>query len=136
MRDASPASPIKSLNPFNVEVGDRLRMRRLALGLSQRELGEALDISFQQVQKYEKGLNRISASRLQQIADFFGVTPGYFFEDACPGTATAAIPLGPNGEAKIADFMCEGLQLSRAFAAVRDAKVRKRILDLIVSLGA
>jgi hypothetical protein len=80
-------------------------------------------------------MNRISAGRLQQIADFLDVTPGYFFEDACPGTGAAAIPLGPNAEAKIVDFMSEDLQLSRAFAAVRDAKVRKRILDLIMSLA-
>ena len=112
-------------------------MRRLILGMSQTAVGEALNVSPQQVQKYENGTNRISASRLHQIADFLGVTPGYFFEDACPGTAAAAIPFGPpNGEAKIADIMSEGLQLSRAFAAVRDAKVRKRILDLIVSLAS
>ena len=72
---------------------------------------------------------------MHQLANLLGVTPGYFFEDAYPRTAAAAIPLGPNGEAKIADFMSEGLELSRAFAAVRDAKVRKRILDLIVSLA-
>jgi transcriptional regulator with XRE-family HTH domain len=127
---------MKTLSPIDAQVGARVRMRRLNLGMSRTAVGEALHVSLQQVQKYENGTNRISASRLQQIADFFGVTPGYFFEDACPGTAAAASPLGPNGEAKIADFMSEGLQLSRAFAAVRDAKVRKRILDLIVSLGA
>ena len=75
-------------------------MRRLILGMSQTTVGEALDVSFQQVQKYENGTNRISAGRLQQIADFLGVTPGYFFEDARPGMAAAAIPLGPNDEAK------------------------------------
>jgi transcriptional regulator with XRE-family HTH domain len=128
---------MKTLSPIDAQVGARVRMRRLTLEMSRTKVGEALDISYQQVQKYENGTNRISASRLQQIADFFGVTPGYFFEDACPGTAAAAIPLRPNGEAKIADdFMSECLQLGRAFAAVRDAKVRKRILDLIVSLGA
>jgi len=126
---------MKTPNPIDAKVGARVRMRRLILGISLTKVGEALDVSFQQVRKYENGTNRISASRLQQIADLLGVTPGYFFEDVCPGTAAAAIPLWPNGEAKIADFMCEGLQLSRAFAAVRDAKVRKRILDLIVSLA-
>ena len=126
---------MKTPSPIDAQIGARVRMRRLTLGMSRTAVGEALHVSFQQVQKYENGTNRISASRLQQIADFFGVTPGYFFEDACPGTAAAAIPLGSNGEAKIADFMSEGLQLSRAFAAVRDARVRKRILDLIVSLA-
>ena len=128
--------PMKTPNPIDAKVGARLQMRRLTLEMSLREVSEALGISWQQVQKYENGMNRISASRLQQLANLLGVTPGYFFADACPGTAAAAIPLGPNGEAKIADFMSEGLQLSRAFAAVRDAKVRKRILDLIVALGA
>jgi transcriptional regulator with XRE-family HTH domain len=126
---------MKTPNPIDAKVGGRLRMRRLTLEMSLTKVGEALDVSFQQVRRYEDGTNRISASRLQQIADHLGVTPGYFFEDACPGTAAAAIPLGPNGEAKIAGLMSEGLQLSRAFAAVRDAKVRKRILDLIVSLA-
>jgi transcriptional regulator with XRE-family HTH domain len=126
---------MKTPSPIDAKVGARLRMRRLTLEMSRTKVGEALDISYQQVQKYENGTNRISAGRLQQLADFLGVTPGYFFEDACPGTAAAAIPLGPNGEAKIADFTSEGLQLTRAFAAVRDAKVRKIILDLIVSLA-
>ena len=126
---------MKTLSPIDAQVGARVRMRRLTLEMSATKLGEALDISYQQVQKYENGTNRISASRLQQLANLLGVTPGYFFADACPGTAAVAIPLGPNGEAKIADFMSEGLQLSRAFAAVRDAKVRKRILYLIVSLA-
>jgi transcriptional regulator with XRE-family HTH domain len=126
---------MKTLNPIDAQVGARVRMRRLISGMSQTAVGEALNVSSQQVQKYENGTNRISASRLQQLANLLGVTPGYFFAGACPGTAAAAIPLRPNGEAKIADFMSEGLELSRAFAAVRDAKVRKRILDLIVALA-
>ena len=116
---------MKMLSPIDAKVGARVRMRRRILGISQTKVGEALGVSFPQVRK-ENGTNRISASRLQQIADFFGVTPAYFFEDACPGPAAAAIPLGPNGEAKVADFTSEGLQLSRAFTAMRDAKVRKK----------
>jgi transcriptional regulator with XRE-family HTH domain len=127
---------MKTLSPIDAQVGARVRMRRLTLEMSTTKVGEALDISYQQVQKYENGSNRISASRLQQLANLLGVTPGYFFADACPGRAAAAIPLGSNGEAKIADSRSEGLQLSRAFAAVRDAKVRKRILELIVSLAS
>ena len=80
-------------------------MRRLILGMSQTAVGEALHVSYQQVQNYETGTNRISVSRLQQLANLLGVTPGYFFEDTRPGTAAAAIPLWPNGEAKIADFI-------------------------------
>jgi transcriptional regulator with XRE-family HTH domain len=115
---------MKTLSPIDAQVGARLRMRRRILGMSQAAVGEALRVSFQQVQKYENGSNRISASRLQQIADFLDVTPGYFFED--------------KRQSQVADlpFTSEGLQLSRAFAAVRDAEVRKRILDLIVSLAS
>ena len=126
---------MKTLSPIDAQVGARVRMRRLTLEMSRTKVGEALDISYQQVQKYENGTNRISASRLQQLANLLGVRPGDFFADACPGTTAAAIPLGSNGEAKIADSVSQGLQLSRAFAAVRDAKVRKRIFDLIVSLA-
>ena len=127
---------MKTPDPIDAKIGARVQMRRLTLEMSQTKVGEALDISYQQVQKYENGTNRISASSLQQLANLLDVTPGYFFADACPGTAAAAIPLGPNGQAKIADFMMsEGRQLCRAFAAVRDTEVRKRILDLIVSLA-
>jgi transcriptional regulator with XRE-family HTH domain len=123
-------------DPIDAKVGARLQIRRLTLEMSQTKVGEALDISYQQVQKYENGTNRISASSLQQLANLLDVTPGYFFADACPGTAAAAIPLGPNGQAKVADFtMSEGRQLSRAFAALRDTEVRKIIFDLIVSLA-
>ena len=126
---------MKTPTPIDAEVGARVRMRRLTLEISRTKVGEALDISYQQVQKYENGTNRISAGRLQQIADFLGVTPGYFFEDVSPTTAASAIPLGPNDKANSPTFMSEGLQLSRAFAALRDAEVRKIIFDLIVSLA-
>ena len=117
---------MKTPDPIDAKVGARVQMRRLTLEMSQTKVGEALDISYQQVQKYENGTNRISASSLQQLANLLDVTPGYFLADACPGTAAAAIPLGPNGQAKIADFMMsEGRQLSRAFAAVRDTEVRR-----------
>ena len=118
MRDAS--SPIKSLNPFNVEFGVRLRRRRLALRLSLREAGEALDISHQQVQKYESGVDELSAARLHQLAQVLGVEVTYFLDDV-------------SDEPPSRD---ECLQLFRAFIAVRNANVRKIIIDLVVSLAA
>jgi transcriptional regulator with XRE-family HTH domain len=112
-------------------------MRRLVMGMSQSEVGGAVDLSFQQIQKYEKGFNRISASRLQQLANLFKVTPAYFFEGAAGmGRSRNSAQDIPQGQCADAPFTSEALHLSRAFAAVRDAKVRKKILDLILSLAA
>jgi transcriptional regulator with XRE-family HTH domain len=117
----SPASPMRSSNPFAAEVGDRLQRRRLALRLSLREVGEALGISWQQVQKYESGLSEISAGRLYQLVQVLGVVGvAYFLDDA-------------RGEPPSRD---ECLQLFRAFIAVRNPNVRKIIIDLVVSLAA
>jgi transcriptional regulator with XRE-family HTH domain len=128
---------MKTPNPIDAKVGARLRMRRLISDMSQTKVGQALDISFQQIQKYEKGTNRISASRLQQLADLLDVTPAYFFEDASPVMGRSCDSAQDKRQSQVADplFTSEGLQLSRAFAAVHDAEVRKRILDLIVSLA-
>jgi transcriptional regulator with XRE-family HTH domain len=108
------------------------------MGMSQSKVGGAVDLSFQQVQKYENGTNRISASRLQQFADLFDVTPAYFFGDASAGMGRSRDSAQDKPLSQFADtpfITSEGLQLSRAFTAVRDAKVRKIILDLIVSLA-
>jgi transcriptional regulator with XRE-family HTH domain len=90
---------IKTANAIDVHVGGRLRMRRMMLGMSQKKLGEALGITFQQVQKYEKGINRMSASRLQQAADALGVAVPFFFERAEGG------PYKPAGNALLATYM-------------------------------
>jgi transcriptional regulator with XRE-family HTH domain len=129
---------IKAPNPIDKHVGARVRMRRLILGMSQGKLGEALDVTFQQVQKYEKGANRIGASRLQQLARVLDVPPAYFFEDAPSGEPRPPGFAEDEGHNHFVDFLStsEGLQLNRAFAAIRDAKVRKKILDLVVSLAA
>jgi transcriptional regulator with XRE-family HTH domain len=128
---------MKTPTPIDAKVGARLRMRRLILEMSLTKVGEALDISLQQIQKYEKGTNRISASRLQQLANLLDVTVAYFFEDVSPITGRICDSARAKRRSQVADplITSEGLQLSRAFAAVRDAKVRKRILDLIVSLA-
>jgi transcriptional regulator with XRE-family HTH domain len=127
----------KTPNPIDKHVGARLKMRRVIVGLSQSKLGEALGITFQQIQKYEKGSNRIGASRLQELARVLNVQPAFFFEGAPPGLAGAGGFAEPNSSAKIADFLstAEGLQLNRSFALIRDPKVRKRILDLVSSLA-
>src|SRR4051812_41670726 len=109
----------KGPNPIDVHVGSRLRMRRLMLNLSQEKLGKALGLTFQQVQKYEKGVNRMGSSRLQQAADILGVTVPFFFEGATGGTFTP----DASSPAYIDDFVTssDGLRLAKAFMRVRPA---------------
>jgi len=120
-------------------------MRRVLLGMSQEKLGEALGLTFQQVQKYEKGTNRIGASRLQQISRTLDVPPAFFFEGApafeavVPGEErqrVAGVREDANS-AYISDFLstAEGLHLNMAFTRIQDPKVRKRIVDLVASLA-
>ena len=129
---------IKIPNPIDKHVGGRVRMRRMLLGMSQEKLGDALGLTFQQVQKYEKGTNRIGASRLQQISKALNVTAAYFFEGVPLGEGQ---PLAGFGEEHspsfIVDFLStsEGLNLNKAFARIKDSKVRKRIIDLVTALG-
>ena len=129
-------------NPIDRHVGSRVRMRRVLLGMSQEKLGEALSLTFQQVQKYEKGTNRIGASRLQQISKTLNVPPAYFF-DGAPSFEDGAEtnPLhsaaAEAGSAYVVDFLSttEGLHLNRAFARIADPKVRKKIVDLVSVLA-
>jgi transcriptional regulator with XRE-family HTH domain len=126
----------KAPNITDQHVGARVRMRRLQLGMSQTALGDALKLTFQQVQKYEKGANRIGASRLQQIANTLQVPVSDFFENA-PGTS---------GKSKIADasldyttkFMAsaDGVALCKAFMNIKDSALRRRIVALVEALGA
>lgn len=128
----------KKPNPIDVHVGSRVRLRRTMLGISQEKLGEHLGITFQQIQKYEKGANRIGASRLQEIARVLNTPVSFFFEDA-PGTPAS----GPQGMAEadsadyVVDFLSssEGLQLNKAFVKIRDAKVRKKIVEMVRALA-
>lgn len=122
-------------------VGSRVRMRRMLLKMSQEKLGEALGLTFQQIQKYEKGLNRIGASRLQLISRTLNVPPSFFFEGAPTGVvATADGPTSFEEEGQsqyVVDFMstAEGLHLNRSFARIRNPKVRRRLVELIASLA-
>ena len=126
----------KSANVIDRHVGGRVRMRRLMLGWTQERLADALGISFQQVQKYERGTNRIGASRLQLIAQSLNVTPSFFFEGSAD-EARQAQPGFAEESDDVIDFMStvEGLQLNRAFASIKDPKVRKRIVDLVMTLA-
>jgi len=124
-------------NPTDKHVGARVRMRRILMNMSQEKLGEALGVTFQQVQKYEKGTNRISASRLQQISKTLEMPPAYFFEGVPGSDAMPSEGFSDNPVAYVADFLstAEGLQLNKAFSRIRDAKVRRRIVDLVVCLA-
>ena len=125
----------KKPNPIDVHVGSRIRLRRNMMSLSQEKLGDALGITFQQVQKYEKGINRVGASRLQAISAILKVPVSYFFEDA-PGSAGSS-GMAEGGSSYVVDFLnsSEGLRLNRAFVKISDPKVRQRVIDLIKALG-
>ena len=121
----------KISNPIDIHVGSRLRMCRLMLNLSQEKLGKALGLTFQQVQKYEKGVNRMGSSRLQQAADILGVTVPFFFEGARGGTYQ------PDGSAPSPAYVNEfvssedGLRLIKAFARIPRPIVRQRIVAVV-----
>jgi len=128
---------VKKPNPIDIHVGSRVRLRRTMLGQSQEKLGNALGITFQQIQKYEKGANRIGASRLQQIANVLTVPVAFFFEDAPSGTQSVTGMAEGNSTTYVVDFLSssEGLQLNRAFVKISDPKVRRKIVDLVKSLS-
>ncbi len=124
----------KSPNPVDRHVGSRVRMRRIMLGMSQEKLGEALGLTFQQVQKYEKGTNRVGASRIQQISEILQVPVSFLFEGN-PGTGIAnaeGLSEAPS-PAYVSDFLAtsQGLALTRAFTRITDAKLRRSIVDLV-----
>jgi transcriptional regulator with XRE-family HTH domain len=112
------------------QVGSRVRMRRLMLKLSQTDLADGLGLTFQQVQKYEKGMNRIGAGRLQQIAHVLQVPVTFFFETASPLPPTVA---QDQSLTNLNDFMAtrDGLTLAKAFMRIGDTKLRRRIVDLV-----
>jgi transcriptional regulator with XRE-family HTH domain len=124
----------KAPNPTDKHVGARVRMRRMMLGMSQEKLGDALGLTFQQVQKYEKGANRIGASRLQQIGHILQVPVSFFFEGApaIAGAVTDGMSEAPS-PAYVSDFLAtsDGLALTKAFMKINDAKLRRRIVDLV-----
>jgi transcriptional regulator with XRE-family HTH domain len=129
----------KAPNPIDKHVGSRVRMRRMMLGMSQEKLGDALELTFQQVQKYEKGTNRIGASRLQQISQILQVPVAFFFEGA-PHLAGGILPEGTEGAPSptyVSDFLAtsDGLSLTKAFMRIPDPKLRRRIVDLVQQIA-
>ncbi|OAP41246.1 Cro/Cl family transcriptional regulator [Sinorhizobium glycinis] len=127
----------KKPNPIDIHVGSRIRLRRTMLGMSQEKLGESLGITFQQIQKYEKGTNRVGASRLQNISSILNVPVSFFFEDA-PGEGAGSGMAEPSSSNYVVDFLSssEGLQLNRAFVKISDPKVRRKLVDLVKALAA
>ena len=123
----------KQPNPIDIHVGSRVRLRRMMLGMSQERLGESLGITFQQIQKYEKGMNRIGASRLQQIGRVLEVPASYFFEGA-PGGWQAGETWTTN---RLLEFLGthDGRALIVSFAKIRDATLRRSIVELVGRLA-
>ena len=139
-RDLPPGTP----HPVDVHVGSRVRLRRTMLGMSQEKLGEAVGLTFQQIQKYERGANRIGSSRIYQFSHILGVPVSFFFEDM-PSTALgeladkpAAGGLSDRGQQDFErDPMSrqETLELVRAYYRIGDPKVRRRLYELLRSLA-
>ena len=127
----------KAPNPIDRQVGSRVRMRRILVGMSQEKLGEALGLTFQQVQKYEKGTNRIGASRLQAIGNHLGVPIEYFFDGAPQLEATIGGFSESHDTSYVADFLstAEGVQLNKAFTRIKDAKIRRKLVELMSAIA-
>lgn len=128
-------------NPVDIHVGGRVRFRRMLLGMSQEKLGEALGLTFQQVQKYEKGVNRIGASRLYDLSQVLQVPIQFFYEEA-----PISLDQAPSGsgsfaerstETHILEFLNtrEGLELNKAFVKIQDGKMRRAIVDLVRTMS-
>jgi transcriptional regulator with XRE-family HTH domain len=137
---AKPRKTRGGPNAVDVFVGARVRQRRTLLGMSQERLGEALDLTFQQVQKYERGANRIGAGRLFELSRVLDVPIAYFFEgapDVVRGGAAPPPGASEGGGTYEADTMSkrETLVLARAYYAITEPLVRRRVLELIKSLA-
>jgi transcriptional regulator with XRE-family HTH domain len=112
-------------------------MRRIMLGMSQEKLGEALGLTFQQIQKYEKGTNRVGASRIQQISEILQVPVSFLFEGGPTSIAGNGFGEGTS-PTYVSDFLAtsEGLALTRAFTRIADSKLRRSIVDLVEQIAA
>lgn len=130
MTTTNPRGP----NAIDTHVGARIRLRRSLMTMSQSELGEKLGVTFQQVQKYERGTNRVGASRLWLLAKVMEVPVSYFY-DGLEQDGSTSVPAADNDT--LYDFIAspDGIDLARAFSAIEDAKVRRRMIDLCRALG-
>ncbi|MEO1282073.1 MAG: helix-turn-helix transcriptional regulator [Pseudomonadota bacterium] len=129
-------------NPVDAHVGSRVRLRRMLLGMSQEKLGESLGLTFQQVQKYEKGVNRIGASRLFELSRVLDVPVQFFYDELqskdVPASNFATGFAEKSGESYVVEFLStrEGLELNKAFFRIKDQRVRRSIVELIRSLSS
>jgi len=135
-------TPQGNPNPVDVHVGSRIRLRRTLLGMSQERLGDALGLTFQQVQKYERGTNRVGASRLWDLSRVLDVPISFFYEDMSEGVADKSprliAGLDEEPEAVEADPLTkrETLELVRAYYRIVDPTIRKRVFDLAKALAS
>ena len=129
--------PKKAPNPTDKYVGSRVRMRRMMLSMSQTELGDAIGVTFQQVQKYEKGTNRVGAGRLHQIANVLQTPVSFFFEDPRGSSAVSNERPGSPSPDYISEFLTtsDGLALVKAFSQIENATVRHNIVRLAQEIG-
>ncbi len=124
----------RSANAVDRKIGQRVRTRRLEIGMSQERLAELLGVTFQQVQKYEKGVNRIAASRLHDISNALDMAPARFFEGLTVGRAAG---VAESGQDYVEDVLAtpEGSQLMSLFASIKNVKVRRRVIELVKALA-
>jgi len=127
----------KQPDPLDIKVGSKVRALRLERQMSQEKLGDALGLTFQQVQKYEKGTNRVGASRLQQISEILQVPVSFLFEGGPSGIASAGGFSEGTSPAYVSDFLAtsEGLALTRAFTRISDAKLRRSIVEMVEQIA-
>jgi transcriptional regulator with XRE-family HTH domain len=130
----------KSPDPMDLHVGGRVRLRRMMLGISQDKLGDALGLTFQQIQKYEKGTNRIGAGRLYHMSKILNVPINFFYEDFGNEQQEMVGFAEDQKEDSMGDFMDllstpEGVQLCKSFSSIKDVKIRRKVLDLIKTLS-
>jgi transcriptional regulator with XRE-family HTH domain len=125
-------------SPIDVHVGSQVRLRRTLLGMSQAHLAERLGLTFQQLQKYEKGINRIGASRLFQLAQVLGVPVQFFYDNAPIGAASKGGAGEPGSaersvDSRVLDFLnsWEGIELTKAFVRISDPKVRRSLVEVV-----
>jgi transcriptional regulator with XRE-family HTH domain len=120
------------------QVGSQVRARRQALGMSQSKLAEAVDLTFQQIQKYEKGANRISASRLQQFSNILGVPVPFFFQDSASSSSQRKMKSADPAITYVSDFIssADGQDLMKAYMKIRDAKLRRAIATFVEEVAA
>jgi len=140
MNDSQNQGTVKmsTPDPIDVHVGSRVRMRRTLLGMSQEKLGNALSLTFQQIQKYERGANRIGSSRLYKLSHILDVPVNYFFDDMPDATGKRARGLSDSGpQAFEQDKLAkrETLELVRAYYRISDPKVRKKIFELVKAVA-